>query len=183
MLTDFEKWEAVLQCDKEFDGKFLYGVITTGIFCKPSCMSKAPLKKNIIFFENDKQAEEFGLRPCKRCRPDLLTYKPIQKLLNEVKEIYDEYYYDQVGLASEIKKITVSQNHIIRLFHKNFGMTPTEYVNKLRIKKALSLLSDTDMNILDISISSGFGSLSNFYSSFRRQMKTTPSTYRKNTAR
>jgi AraC family transcriptional regulator, regulatory protein of adaptative response / methylphosphotriester-DNA alkyltransferase methyltransferase len=77
VLTENEKWEAVIKCDKTYDGQFFYGVKTTGIFCKPSCSSKTPLRKNCEFFDEIDKAYTSGLRPCKRCRPDLSDYKPV----------------------------------------------------------------------------------------------------------
>jgi len=72
-LTDNEKWNSIVNCDSFYDGVFYYGVRTTGIFCRPSCKSKEPLKKNVVFFDRIEDAYSYGLRPCKRCRPDVLT--------------------------------------------------------------------------------------------------------------
>ncbi|MEH6942501.1 bifunctional transcriptional activator/DNA repair enzyme AdaA [Bacillus sp. JJ722] len=177
-LTDYDKWNAVKDCDESYDQKFLYGVKTTGIYCKPSCKSKTPLFDNIVFFDCKEQAVAFGLRPCKRCRPDLLSYEPTQELVQQVKQIYDIYYTDHNQLALEIKSINISQNHLIRLFTKTYDVTPIEYINTLRIKKAAELLIKSEMNVLNIATLSGFRSLSNFYLCFKRQIEMTPIEYR-----
>lgn len=75
MLTDKEKWKAVIQKNPVYDGLFFYAAKTTGIFCRPSCKSKDPLDKNALFFDTAKQALENGFRPCncfrkKRGEPD-----------------------------------------------------------------------------------------------------------------
>ncbi|MDR2756488.1 MAG: hypothetical protein LBC20_12345 [Planctomycetaceae bacterium] len=77
-MTDDQKWEAVLNNDERYDGLFFCGVKTTKIFCRPSCKAKTPLKKNVEYFENPKQAEKAGYRACKRCRPDLLECQPVK---------------------------------------------------------------------------------------------------------
>jgi AraC family transcriptional regulator of adaptative response / methylphosphotriester-DNA alkyltransferase methyltransferase len=89
-MTGDQKWQAVLENDEHYDGLFFYGVKSTKIFCRPSCKSKPPLKKNIVYFETEKQAEQAGYRPCKRCRPDLLEYRPIKEIAEKVKLLLDE---------------------------------------------------------------------------------------------
>ncbi len=69
-ISDTEKWQAVVNCDKGYDGLFFYGVTTTGIFCRPACRAKTPRRENVVFFGNAEQAIEAGFRPCKKCRPD-----------------------------------------------------------------------------------------------------------------
>jgi AraC family transcriptional regulator of adaptative response / methylphosphotriester-DNA alkyltransferase methyltransferase len=158
---------------------FFYGVKTTGVFCRPSCKSKAPLKTNVEFFDNIDQAYAYGLRPCKRCRPDLLEFRPVLDLLEKAKQIIDTYFTDRRKLTVEIKELGVSQNHFIQLFRKQFAMTPVEYANKLRVEKAMQLLAGTDTTILNIALLSGFGSLSTFYDFFKKQVGLTPKQYRR----
>ncbi|MDF2500254.1 MAG: transcriptional regulator with only domain, AraC family [Anaerosporomusa subterranea] len=178
-LTNQEKWNAVIHNDPSYDGVFFYGVKTTGIFCRPSCKSKQPLKANVVFFDTIAQAYAHRLRPCKRCRPDLLEFRPMLDLLEKAKHIFDTYFNDRHKLATEIKELGVSQNHFIQLFRKQFTMTPVEYVNKLRVEKAMQLLGNTDTTILNIAMLSGFGSLSTFYDFFKKHVRLTPKEYRK----
>lgn len=63
-------WEAIVNNDSSYNGVFYYGVITTGIFCRPSCKSKCPLKEHVRIFESTDEAISADFRPCKRCRPD-----------------------------------------------------------------------------------------------------------------
>jgi AraC family transcriptional regulator, regulatory protein of adaptative response / methylphosphotriester-DNA alkyltransferase methyltransferase len=179
VLTENEKWEAVVKCDKSYDGQFFYGVKTTGIFCKPSCRSKTPLRGNCEFFSEIDKAYHRGLRPCKRCRPDLLDYNPANELLEKVKSVYDICFDDSANLVLEIKKLNISQNHLIRIFYAKFGKTPIEYINKMRIDKAKQLLLKNNDNILNIALLCGFGSISTFYECFKKQVGLTPNIYRK----
>lgn len=179
MLSEQEKWAAVLHCDPAYDGKFFYGVKTTGIFCRPSCKSKTPRLENIEFFSNPDDACACGLRPCKRCRPDLLEYQPTTELVFKAKEVFESYFDDRDKLDSEIKKLAVSQNHMIRLFHQHFETTPAEYVTDLRINKAATYLATTHQNVLNIAFLAGFGSLSSFHVCFRKKFGMTPGEYRR----
>ncbi|MBC8015434.1 MAG: methylphosphotriester-DNA--protein-cysteine methyltransferase family protein [Sporomusaceae bacterium] len=178
-LTNHEKWNAVVHCDSSYDGIFIYGVKTTGIFCRPSCKSKEPLKTNVEFFDEIEQAHAYGLRPCKRCRPDLIEFKPILDLIEKVKHIFDTYYDDPDELSNKSKELGASQNYLSRLFRQQLNMTPVEYINKLRVGKAMQMLSNTDTTILDIALLCGFGSLSNFYEFFKKHVGLTPKEYRK----
>ena len=82
-ISDNEKWQAVENCDKSYDDIFIYGVKTTGIFCRPSCRSKTPVRTNIVFFTNPTNAIEAGFRPCKKCRPDKIVFEPDLELVKK----------------------------------------------------------------------------------------------------
>src|SRR3546814_4773354 len=70
MIAVDEAWQAVMGRDRRFDGRFVTGVLTTGIYCRPSCAARHPARGNVRFFASGADAREAGLRPCKRCRPD-----------------------------------------------------------------------------------------------------------------
>lgn len=178
MLTEEEKWEASLACDAAYDGRFYYGVKTTGIFCRPSCKSKSPKRENVDFFDTAEQARESGLRPCKRCRPDLLEFQPQKENAERIKTVYDLYFSDHSRLKEEIRKLGLSRNRISQLFQTQYGKTPAEYLNSLRVDNARKLLTDSEENILQIALQSGFESLSTFYTQFRRIMGISPKEYR-----
>lgn len=178
-LTADEQWQAVIHCDHSYDGVFFYGVKTTGIFCRPSCKSKEPLRNNVAFFGDIQEAYAHGLRPCKRCRPDLIAFRPTLDLLEKAKHVFETYFTDRNGLAVQMKELGISQNHLIHLFRQQYQMTPVEYLNILRIKKAMAMLGTTDTNILTIAMACGFGSLSTFYKFFKKQVGLTPQEYRR----
>lgn len=165
-LTNSEKWNAVVTCDSTYDGLFFYGVKTTGIFCRPSCKLKSPRQSNVIFFDKSEDAITYGLRPCKRCKPDLFEFRPMLDLIEKAKHIIDNCFDDRYKLATVMKELGISQNHFIQLFRQQFNLTPVEYINKLRVEKAMEMLSNTDINILNIAMLCGFGSLSTFYEFF-----------------
>lgn len=179
LLTDNEKWEAVIDCDKAYDNLFFYGVKTTGIFCRPSCKAKAPIRKNIVFLNTVNDAMDGGFRPCKRCRPDILIYEPDVELVNKAKEMLGQVYDKPLDLNKIAKQLSISQSHIARLFKENTGATPMQYIINIRITKACALLWQTNAGILEIAHNTGFLSLSNFHKKFKEQTGLTPKEYRK----
>ncbi|HWR61248.1 MAG TPA: Ada metal-binding domain-containing protein [Clostridia bacterium] len=178
-IADNDKWQAVLNCDKRFDGLFLYGVRTTGIFCRPSCKSKVPDRGNVLFFDSSAAAMEAGFRPCKRCCPDKESFEPERELVERARKLFDSGFESPGGMNSAAKQLGVSMSYLTRLFRKQLGVTPVRYVAGLRIDKAAELLAGTDKDILDIAYEAGFRSLSSFYRSFRGMTGCTPKKYRK----
>ncbi len=178
-LTAAEKWQAINRNNADYDGQFYYGVKTTGIFCRPSCKSKPPLASNTLFFDSVAAACEHGFRPCKRCRPDLYEYQPVLELLEQAKKLYLEYFADKEKLAAELRALPVSQAHLIRLFRTHYGVTPNEYLNRLRVAKAAETLLQSDASLLDIAYTTGFGSLSGFYFWFKKLSGAPPLEYRR----
>ena len=179
LLTDAEKWQAVHQNNAAYDGRFYYGVKTTGIFCRPSCKSKPPLAGNTLFFDNAETACRQGFRPCKRCRPDLLEYQPALELLEQAKSLYQTHFADKEQLAAELRSLPISQAHQIRLFRTQLDVTPNEYLNRLRVDNARLRLLHSNASLLDIAYSTGFGSLSGFYFWFKKICGVSPLEYRR----
>jgi len=178
-ISDNEKWQAVVSCDGSYDGMFFYGVKTTGIFCRPSCKSKTPVRDNVTFIDNAVKAIEIGFRPCKRCCPDKVVFEPYLELMKKAKDIFDVDYNKQVHLSQISKQIGVSTNHLIKIFKQHNGLTPTQYIVKIRVDKASELLNHKDINILEIASMTGFNSVSNFYKYFKKLTGHTPNEYRK----
>lgn len=177
---DIQKLYAVKSNDKTFDGKFFYGVKTTGIFCLPSCKSKLPLEKNIVFFDSYEQAIYAGFRPCKRCRPDLyITYSPNEQLLKEIKNYFDKNFCDNYCLEGLSDRFNMSSFHLVRIFKRRFGTTPREYVQSSRIEKAKELLTSSALKAVDIAFMCGFSSYTAFFTNFKKLTGVTPDKYRK----
>lgn len=179
-ISENEKWQAVISSDRSYDGKFFYGVRTTGIFCRPSCRAKAPLRENVQYFNEAADALREGFRPCKRCRPDMKLYDPDQELVNTAKVMLEDGYAGNVSLEDIAKALGVSSGHLTRLFRRKFNKTPERYLVELRVEKAIELLCDTDGKVLEIAYASGFKSPSSFYRCFREQTGQKPGEHRKN---
>lgn len=177
-----EKWKAVVNCDRKFDGLFYYAVKTTGIVCKPSCRAKTPIRENTLFFYNISEAVKNGFRPCKRCRPDITeyNYEPNRDLLLSVKEKFNTNCNEPLDLKAISYEFGISTSHLTRLFKEFYGLSPLQYITKLRVAKAAELLRTSDIDIVEIAYTTGFKSLSNFYRNFKEQLGHTPKEHRKN---
>ncbi|MHB1392860.1 MAG: bifunctional transcriptional activator/DNA repair enzyme AdaA [Clostridia bacterium] len=177
-ISEDEKWKTVVSCKKDYDGLFFYGVKTTGIFCRPSCSAKTPVRTNVVFFENGINAIDAGFRPCKKCRPDKAVFEPDLELVKKAKDIFDANYAESIEVGHAAKQLGVSPSHLARLFKKHCGTTPAQYITGLRVGKAAELLRQTDIGILEIAYMTGFKSLSNFYKRFKEQTGYAPKEYR-----
>lgn len=181
-MNNDDKWKAVVDCDKRYDGLFYYAVKTTGIFCRPSCKAKLPLRENTLFFDTAGKALEGGFRPCKMCRPDISEsiYEPNKELMKKAREILNNRYSDTIVISSIAQELGLSESHLTRLFKLYYSLTPNEYIVKLKIEKAMELLSQSDLDINAIAYEAGFRSISNFYKCFNEHTGSTPKAYRKN---
>ena len=178
-ISENEKWQAVVNCMKNYDGMFFYGVRTTMIFCRPSCKAKTPLRDNVVFFNDAAGAMKAEFRPCKKCCPDKETYEPDLELVNKAKTLFTESYQNAVDFPRVSKHLGISINHLSRIFKQIEGITPSQYITGLRLDKAVELIEQTRMDTLEIAYMSGFKSLSGFYKSFREKTGLTPGIYRK----
>ena len=172
-------WEAVIQNDSSYDGVFFYAVKTTGIYCRPSCKSKPPKRENLCFFLTAQEARAAGFRPCKRCRSDLLDYQPMREIAEKVKAKIDHAFAEQEKFNHELAEIGLSPRRVVEVFKAEYGVTPKAYSDSLRLKEAQRLLLDTDTKVIDIAYQIGFGSLTAFYSFFKKETGKTPNEYRK----
>jgi len=180
-LTEEEKWEAFINRDSTKDDVFFTGVKTTGIYCRPSCRARKPLRKNIEFFETADEAEEKGYRPCKICTPNLrleeseMTGSTLARQMGEIIEARPEALFD---VALFIKHHAISLSQMNRQFKGLYHMTPKAYQDMQRVKMAQRLLEETDLPVLKVALESGFGSLSSFYKQFEKWSQMSPKAYR-----
>lgn len=171
-------WEAVISSNKEADGKFYYAVKSTGIFCRPSCKSREPAKKNVLYFNSKEEAMAAGFRPCKRCRPDLEDYKPMEDMAKEIKEIIEINFKDKESLDNKLKAVGMSKQRMSQVFKQHYKKTITEYSNKLKLEAAMEMLKFSDKPVTEVAYSLGFESLSAFFTFFRKHTDMTPGEYR-----
>ncbi len=178
-MTPHEMYDAVISNDESYDTVFFYAVKSTGIYCRPSCKSKAPKMENIEFYKTASEATKAGYRPCKRCRSDLLDYKPMKEIAEKLKNLIDDMFSELETLNTEIDKLGLSRKRMVEVFKEEYGVTPSGYVNDLRYKESVRLLECTDDEIIDIAYSVGFSSLSAFYKFFKERANMSPAAYRK----
>lgn len=170
-------WEAIRENDTAFDRLFFYGVQTTKIFCRPSCRSKVPNKKNVRIFTDVKHALAEDFRPCKRCKPEL-RQTPNEKLVNEMCAWIDQQYSQPITLAQLGDAFHTSPYHLQRTFKHVTGETPHVYIRKKRLQKARALLVQTDAPISQIGNILGFPNTSYFTTVFKKETSSTPNQFR-----
>ena len=175
MPTEQEMRKAIAARSKSQDGHFFYGVITTGIFCKPSCSSRTPKPENIRFFASVEQAVTAGFRPCKRCRPSEDNPR-VEKLVKVARHI-ELHAEQQLTLAMLADIAGLSSSRLQRIFKQAFGVSPKVYQDNIRMKRFKQSLKDGD-GITDSIFSSGYGSISRVYGEASRNIGMTPKAYR-----
>ena len=174
-------WQAVLNRDSTFDGRFFYGVITTGVYCRPSCGARTPLPKNVRFYASREAAHEDGLRACKRCRPDT-DLNATKVLMHKICRYIEAHYQQRLTLAVLAEQAGMSASHFQRTFKASVGMSPKKYQDGCRIrlfKDSLKSHLKTDENITHAMHASGYESSSRLYEKIDTHMGMTPGTYRK----
>lgn len=179
VLNDGEKWNAVCENNIEADGVFFYGIKTTGIFCKPSCRSKMPLKKNVIYFDSMEEAQSAGFRPCKRCRPDLFDFQPAKELAEKAKGLIDRHFDENRELLRGFEYLGVTRHRMVEIFKEQYGMTMAEYTVSLKLQAAKEQLLNSDDTVLNVAAGVGFESISSFYKHFVRETGMPPAAFRK----
>lgn len=178
-MTETEMYEAVITNDENYDGLFFYGVKSTGIFCRPSCPSKKPLAENLRFFKTAADAEAAGFRPCKRCRSDLLSYRPMAEIAETVKKRLEDLYAQKSLWNRDLDELGLSRRRAVEVFKAACGLTPKAYLDRLKLQEAKRLLRETEKQVIDVGAAVGFGSLATFNRFFKEQVGCSPGQYRK----
>lgn len=173
--------------DKNFDGKFFFGVKTTGIFCRPSCPSPTAKEENVVYFKDMFEALDQYYRPCRRCRPDIhLDYyngnaSGTLMVQTALKMIYDGYFNTH-SVADLARELEVSDRHLRKLFMENLGVPPVKIGRYHRALFAKKLLMFSDKSVTDIAFASGFGSIRQFNQVFKEIFHIAPSAVKKEKA-
>jgi len=163
-LTFQEKFSVIGTQDPSYEGLFITGVKTTGIFCRPSCRARKPKIENVIFFDKAKIALQHGFRPCKICKPmEKLDETPdyIQQL---VKELHNQPYHRITD--RDLADRGLEPSHIRRWFKTHHQMTFHAYQRQLRINLAYQKI-ESGKSVLDSALESGYDSLSGFSDSYQ----------------
>ncbi|MDN8588927.1 bifunctional transcriptional activator/DNA repair enzyme AdaA [Paenibacillus sp. 11B] len=174
---DDKQWKAIIHNDSNFDGKFYYGVKTTGIFCRPSCKSKAPKYANVSIFNNPEEALERHFRPCKRCKPTGERV-PDQEWISVVTDYIEHHFAESLTLDILANVSHGSPYHLHRVFKRITGQTPVEYIQEKRVTEARNLLESTGLTVTDIGRQVGIANPAYFITVFRKHTGCTPANYR-----
>lgn len=173
--TEHEMHAAIAARDRSFDGRFYYGVVTTGVFCRPSCASRPSRPENLRFFPDTESALAAGFRSCKRCRP-VDTAPGLRKIV-EAARFIESHADERLTLAQLAKRVGLSSSRFQRVFKSAFGVSPKVYQDSIRMKHFKSSLKVGD-DVTGAIFSAGFGSVSRVYGEQVRNIGMTPKTYR-----
>jgi AraC family transcriptional regulator of adaptative response/methylated-DNA-[protein]-cysteine methyltransferase len=170
-------YKALLDKDSNFEGIFIVGVKTTGIFCRPTCTARKPKQENVEFFPSIRDALLHGYKPCKICHP--LAYKGaipewLKPLIDETNKNPDIRLKD-----SDLKNKGIDPNRVRRWFKKNHRMTFQAYLRTLRISNAFGRIKYGE-KVIDAAFDSGYESLSGFTHSFKKSTGFSPNKSQQN---
>ena len=172
-----EKIEAVYTRNSEYDDTFVYGVSSTGIYCRPSCPARKPKEKNMVFFGSPSEAEESGFRPCKRCQPEIMGHSPTEELVKAVTGFIDGNLDERMTLEALGLEFDVSPHHLQRTFKRVMGISPRQYTESRRLERFKDGLRN-GAKVDSAMYSSGFASRSRLYEKTPAKIGMTPTEYR-----
>jgi AraC family transcriptional regulator of adaptative response / methylphosphotriester-DNA alkyltransferase methyltransferase len=172
-----EIWQVIATNNPILDGKVYYGVQTTKIFCRPSCKSRLPLKEHVHIFKNIDQALAENFRPCKRCKPDGLK-QPNEEWITQIVQWIEAHYMETLSLDKLAELFHGSPYHLHRTFKRIKGITPSEYIQQIRMEKAMKALKGTDLTVMEIATAVGIPNAAHFATLFQKRTGLTPTKYR-----
>ena len=176
-LNDDERWEALERRDRRADGIFYYSVLTTGVYCRPSCASRLPRRENVRFHSTCEEAEKKGFRPCKRCRPKDAAFHDERTALVVKACRLMEKADETPDLDTLANTFGMSRFHFHRVFKAVTGLTPKAYSDALRARRVKEELSRRD-SVTGAIYGAGFNSSGRFYSAATDMLGMTPTEFR-----
>src|ERR1035437_799010 len=168
-------WQQVMARDARQDGRFVFAVRTTGIYCRPSCPSRRPRRDSVEFFPDPREAERAGYRACLRCKPTEISAQAqyvlrARHLLDSAEGV--------MTLAQLSKRVGLSPFHLQRLFKRATGLSPREYQSARRIQQVKTELRKAG-DVTTALYGAGFSSPSRLYEKSDQQLGMTPGAYRR----
>jgi len=176
--ADSVSWHAVQARDTTSDGRFVYAVTSTGIYCRPSCPSRKPRRDRVRFFDAPDAARAAGFRACKRCKPDAAL--PADPWIERIRRacVYLSNVDGHPSLATLAARLGGSPYHLQRNFKRLVGVTPREYAEAVRLRKVKGRLRQPG-DITGAMLDAGYGSSSRFYERAVPKLGMAPSVYRR----
>ncbi len=179
-ISETEMYARILASDAAWDGRFYFGVVTTGIYCRPSCRVRKPRRENVRFFGAPAEARDAGLRPCRRCHPDdFAAGEDVDR--DELLALVAELRANPArfpDVEAVVLRSGYGATHLFDTFRRILGVTPAAVLNDARIEHAKHLLSETNDSVLSVALASGYRSVSAFHRRFKLATGLTPMAYR-----
>ena len=176
------RYRALSSRDARFDGQFIAGVHTTGIYCRPSCPATTPKPGNVSFYRTAAAAHEAGLRACKRCQPDAVPGSPDWNLRDDLASramrLVQDGVVERDGVDGLASRLGYSSRHLTRVLTSELGAGPLALARAHRAQTARTLLASTELPVADIAFAAGFGSLRQFNDTIAAVYRATPTELR-----
>ena len=179
---------ARLARDARFDGQFFTGVLTTRIYCRPTCPVKPAKSRNVVFFPTAAAAEREGFRPCLRCRPETAPGTPAWRgagaTVSRALRLIDAGFLDDGKRVDDLAvTVGMTARHLRRLFLRHAGASPAAVATTRRVQRAKALIDETAMPMSAIAFAAGFASIRRFNAAFRAVYRRPPSLVRRRRGR
>jgi AraC family transcriptional regulator, regulatory protein of adaptative response / DNA-3-methyladenine glycosylase II len=183
MYEDFERcYRAVQSKDARFDGWFVTAVLTTKIYCRPSCPVRPPFARNMRFYPTAASAQKAGFRACKRCRPDASPGSPEWNVRGDVvaraMRLISDGTVDREGVTGLAARIGYTTRQLERLLQAEVGANPLALARAQRAQTARVLIETTELPFSDVAFAAGFSSIRQFNDTVRAVCDLTPTTLR-----
>jgi AraC family transcriptional regulator of adaptative response/methylated-DNA-[protein]-cysteine methyltransferase len=178
LAPEDRRWQAVLERETSSDGKFVFAVSSTGIYCRPSCPSKRPRRENVTFFRRPQEAESAGFRECLRCRPRSLTGNPRQEMVKSMCRYIEQHLDEPITLPKLGAEFRQSPFHLQRTFKAALGITPKQYADSCRMRGFREKLK-AGHSVTRAMHDAGYSSTSRLYSRTASQLGMEPAKYRR----
>jgi AraC family transcriptional regulator of adaptative response / DNA-3-methyladenine glycosylase II len=180
--TFAERYRALSSRDARFDGQFIAGVHSTGIYCRPSCPAMTPQEKNVSFYRTAAAAHEAGLRACKRCQPDAVPGSPDWNLTDDLAaramRLITDGVVERDGVPGLAARLGYTPRHLTRVLTAELGAGPLALARAHRAQAARTLLASTELPVADVAFAAGFSSIRQFNETIQSVYETTPSELR-----
>lgn len=176
--SDDSRWQAVLARDTASDGKFVFAVASTGVYCRPSCPSKRPRRQNVSFFARPREAERAGFRACLRCRPNAFAGNPRQQLVKAICRYIEQHLDEPLTLSTLSAEFRQSAFHLQRTFKAVLGITPKQYADSCRMRGFRQKLK-AGHSVTRAMHDAGYSSTSRLYSRSASELGMEPAKYRR----
>lgn len=170
-------WVAVLSRDRRCDGRFVYAVSSTRVYCRPSCPSRRPTRNHVTFFDSVQRAEAAGYRACRRCRPQSPAGSEAEERVERARRYLDEHTDEPIRLRRLAAQVGLSPFHLQRTFTKLVGLSPKAYQDAKRMERFTASLKRGE-TVTNATYEAGFGSSSRLYARVNEDLGMTPSAFR-----
>lgn len=182
MIDEERMWQAVVEKDGSLDGEFVYGVRSTGVYCKPGCPSRRPRQEQVVFFAGPEEAEVGGFRACLRCHPKgRMEPEPgveiAERASRYIEDRLEQGETDRITLEALSEAVGVSPYHLQRVFKKVMGVSPRQYAAAMRLERLKANLREGE-DVTGAMYGAGYGSANHLYNNATSQMGMTPGAYR-----